>query len=136
MMQPSEMAILVFDSQCVLCDGGVRYTLKHEKRASIRFVAIQSSKGQALAFENDLDPEDPSSFLFIEHGRALQKSDAVIAMSAHLNGLARMVSLTKILPKVVRDFLYGLVAKHRYRIFGRLDACMMPSAEQEGRFSL
>ncbi|MEM9638845.1 MAG: DCC1-like thiol-disulfide oxidoreductase family protein, partial [Pseudomonadota bacterium] len=58
-------AIWVFDSHCVLCDGGVRYTLRHEKAATIRFVALQSAEGRALARGHGIDPEDPTTFLFI-----------------------------------------------------------------------
>ncbi|WP_324752052.1 thiol-disulfide oxidoreductase DCC family protein [Roseovarius sp. Pro17] len=130
------MAIWVFDSQCVLCDGGVQYTLRHEKAASIRFVAIQSSEGRALAKQHGVDPDDPSTFLFIENGVALEKSDAVIALSRHLNGPSRFVPLTKILPKGMRDFAYGIVAKHRYRLFGKMDVCMLPNAANIHRFTL
>lgn len=131
-----QSAIWVFDSQCVLCDGGVKYTLKHEKAPSIHFTAIQSAEGRALAQKHGIDPDDPTTFLFIENGVALEKSDAVIALSQHLNGPARLVTASKILPKALRDCGYGLIAKYRYRLFGRTDTCILPTSETRHRFSL
>lgn len=140
-MKPGkDHAIWVFDSHCVLCDGGVRYTLKHEKTDSIRFVALQSLEGRDLAVRHGVDPEDPGTFLFIENGNALEKSDAVIALSRHLKvpaGIAALIApLGRILRKGIRDFAYEIVARNRYRLFGRKDACITPSAENRHRFSL
>lgn len=132
----NDMAIWVFDSHCVLCAGGVQYTLKHEKAATIRFVAIKSGEGRALAKTHGVDPDDPTTFLFIDGGVALEKSDAVIALSRHLNGPARAVGVARIIPKLMRDFAYGIVAKHRYRIFGRTDVCLIPRPDQHDRFTL
>ena len=136
MKQHRNMATWVFDSHCVLCEGGVHYTLKHEKSASIRFVAIGSTEGRRLAVEHGVNPDDPSTFLFIENGLALGKSDAVIALSRHLNGPARMVPWMRILPRRVRDAAYGVIARHRYRLFGKNDLCLLPSAENQHRFVL
>lgn len=131
-----QLAIWLFDSQCVLCDGGVHYTLRHEKSPSIQFVAIQSAQGRALAHKHGLDPDDPTTFLFIENGTALEKSDAVFALARHLNGPARLVLAAQILPKILRDVGYSCIAKHRYRLFGKKDACILPSAETAHRFVL
>lgn len=129
-------AIWVFDSACVLCDGGVHYTLKHEKTESIRFVSIQSDVGRALAREHGLDPDDPQTFLFIEDGRAFEKSDAVIALARHLKGPAGWVSRARLLPKPLRDLAYLLIARNRYRLFGRKTTCMVPTPETRHRFVL
>lgn len=128
-------AIWLFDSDCVLCEGGVHYTLKHEKAPSIQFISIQSQQGRALAIEHGVDPDDPTTFLFIENGIAHQKSDGVFALARHLNGPARLVLAGVIIPKPIRDFLYGLVAKHRYRVFGRTTMCKMPDPQNKHRFT-
>lgn len=128
--------IWLFDGVCVLCSRGVRYTLRHEKAPRIRFVAIQSDAGRALASKYGIDPDDPASFLFIEGGRALEKSDAAIALSRHLNGPARIVPLLRFVPRGLRDALYDLVARNRYKIFGRTETCMTPTPEVRERFVL
>ena len=129
-------AIWVFDSQCVLCSRGVQFTLRHEKRASIRFVAIRSDEGRALARQHGIDPENPVSFLFIENGKALEKSDAIIALSQHLNGPVQVLRYFSGMPLGLRDAVYTVIARHRYRIFGKRDQCLVPDPDQQHRFVL
>ncbi|WP_300015249.1 thiol-disulfide oxidoreductase DCC family protein [uncultured Roseobacter sp.] len=129
-------AIWVFDSLCALCDGGVQYTLKHEKTDSIRFVAIQSQEGRDLATTYGIDHDDPATLLFIENGAVLEKSDAILALARHLKGPARLVLLTRFLPRRLRDIGYKLLARYRYRLFGKKDACMVPTAANQHRFNL
>jgi len=136
MMDTQAGPIWVFDSHCVLCSRGVQYTLRHEKAPQIRFIAIQSEAGRALALRHGIDPDDPTSFLFIEQGRALEASDAVIALARHLNGIARLAPALRFAPKPLRDAAYGLIARNRYRIFGKSKTCITPTAEQRDRFVL
>lgn len=128
--------IWVYDGVCVLCSGGVRYTLSHERGHAIRFVAIQSREGRELARRYGIDPDDAESFLFIEGDRALTKSDGVLALAAHLDGPARLFRAGRLLPKSLRDWLYDRLARNRYRIFGRRSTCEMPDPAQRHRFSL
>lgn len=128
--------IWLFDSVCVLCSRGVRYTLRHEKSPRIRFVAIQSGAGRALAENHGIDPDDPATFLFVENGRAFEKSDAVIALCRHLNGPARIGLVLRFVPRVLRDAAYNFIARNRYRIFGKADVCIVPHRDQRHRFIL
>lgn len=128
--------IWLFDSDCVLCSRAVRYTLRHETSPRIRFVAIQSDAGRALAESHGVDPDDPTTFLFVENGQALEKSDAVIALSRYLNGPARVLPVFRFVPKAVRDAAYGFIARNRYKIFGKTDGCMIPRPDQRNRFVL
>jgi predicted DCC family thiol-disulfide oxidoreductase YuxK len=128
--------IWLYDGVCVLCSGGVRYTLRHERDHAIRFVAIQSAEGRALARRHGIDPDRPDSFLFVEHGQALAKSDGVIALAHHLGGPARLLPLGRFLPKRWRDWLYDRLARNRYRLFGRKQSCELPDPAQRHRFSL
>ena len=126
--------IWLFDSECVLCSRGVQYTLRHEKAATIRFVAIQSDEGRALALHHGVDPDDPSTFLFIEDGIAWQASDAVIALAQHMKGLGPMARLCGLIPRPFRDAAYRVVARNRYALFGKTGHCIIPPAEQRHRF--
>lgn len=128
--------IWLYDGVCVLCSGAVQYTLRHEREPAIRFVAIQSREGRALAQAHDIDPDDPESFLFIEDGKALAKSDGVLALLQHLRGPARLLRIGSVLPRAMRDWLYDRVARNRYRWFGQKTACEMPDPTQRHRFSL
>lgn len=126
----------LYDGVCILCSGGVRYTLKHERDHSIRFVAIQSREGRALATSHGIDPDEPESFLFIENGKALAKSDGVLALLEHLDGPARVLLVGRWLPRPIRDWLYDRIARNRYRLFGKKTACEAPDPAQRHRFSL
>jgi len=135
-MTKASSPIWLYDGVCVLCSGGVRYTLRHERDHSIRFVAIQSAEGRDLARQHGIDPDEPDSFLFVENGRALAKSDGVLALAAHLGGPARLLRLGRLLPKRARDWLYDRVARNRYRLFGRKDSCDLPDPATRQRFTL
>ncbi|MEP5729935.1 MAG: DCC1-like thiol-disulfide oxidoreductase family protein [Sulfitobacter sp.] len=129
-------AVWVFDSVCVLCSRGVQFTLKHERKPSIRFVAIGSKEGRRLASQNGINPDDPATFLFIENGQVKEKSDGVIALSQHLRGPIRLCWILKGVPKPLRDAIYDVVARNRYRIFGQMDQCLVPDQDQRHRFVL
>jgi predicted DCC family thiol-disulfide oxidoreductase YuxK len=132
----NEGPIWLYDGVCVLCSGGVRYTLRHERDQAIRFAAIQSREGRELAMQHGIDPDEPESFLFIENGRALAKFDGVLALVGHLDGPARLLLAGRLLPKALRDWLYDRIARNRYRVFGRKTACDRPDPAQRHRFSL
>jgi predicted DCC family thiol-disulfide oxidoreductase YuxK len=132
----SEHPIWLYDGVCVLCSGAVQYVLKHERHHTMRFITIQSAAGRALAIQHGIDPDQPDSFLFVDGGRALAKSDGVMALAHHVNGAARLLLLGRILPKVFRDWLYDRLAQNRYRLFGKRDTCAMPDATSRHRFTL
>lgn len=102
----------------------------------MRFVAILSSEGRALAEANGIDPETPQSFLFIKDGEIYRASDAVIALARHVGGIGKLAVVGKILPRFLRDWLYDRIAKNRYKLFGRTEHCYLPSPENRHRFVL
>jgi predicted DCC family thiol-disulfide oxidoreductase YuxK len=128
--------VWLYDGVCILCSGAVRYVLKHERNDKMRFVAIQSDEGNALAVQHGIDPENPDSFLFIEDGQAYAKSDGVLRMLKFIRGPARVIAIGAVFPKSVRDWFYDRIAKNRYRIFGRSNVCMVPAKNVKHRFSL
>lgn len=130
--------IILFDGLCAFCSWGVGYVLAHERPAAepIRFVAIQSGEGRRLASIHGVSADDPETFLFIEDGRVLEASDGVIGVCRHLDGPARLVGAARLLPKRWRDAAYRLLARHRYRLFGRRAACLVPDAGTRRRFAL
>jgi predicted DCC family thiol-disulfide oxidoreductase YuxK len=132
-------AIIVFDGVCVLCNGWVRFLLRHDRRARYRFAAMQGTVGRRLLIDNGLDPDDPISFLLVEYDlgaapRVSTDSDAVRRVLAGLGGAWRLATLSAVLPRALRDRLYRAVARNRYRWFGRHDVCVVPSEEDAGRF--
>jgi predicted DCC family thiol-disulfide oxidoreductase YuxK len=78
----------------------------------------------------------PASFLFVERGRAFDKSDGVIALARHFRWPARAIGAIAVLPRPLRDWLYDRLAKNRYAMFGRRATCMVPNAATRARFVL
>ena len=126
--------VIVFDGVCALCNGWVRFLLRHDRRQRYRFAAMQGEHGRRLLSANGLDPDDPMSFLLIENGRAWTGTDAIARVLSGLGGVWRLAAALRWLPRALRDPLYRLVARNRYRWFGRYEHCLLPMAEQRARF--
>ncbi len=135
----NEGAIIVFDGVCMLCNGWVQFLLRHDRKRRYRFAAMQRPAGRALLAEHGLDPDDPTSFLLIEHDRgpAPRVSMGVTAIRRVLSGLGgawRLIVLAAVVPGFIGNPLYLMLARNRYRWFGRHDACLMPDPANASRF--
>ena len=130
----STEAIIVFDGVCVLCNGWVRFLLRHDSAGRYRFAAMQSARGAKLLVDHGLDPHDPSSFLLQENGVAFCDSGAILRVLAGLGGVWRIARVGHIVPRWLRDPAYRFIARHRYRIFGRHAACLLPDPRFSERF--
>lgn len=124
--------VIVFDGVCVLCNGWVRFLLKRD-RGRYRFASMQSDAGRALLAGHGLDPGDPASFLLVEPGHAWTDSDAIRRVLTGLGGPWRIAVLIALIPRFLRDPLYRMVARNRYRWFGTM-SCTVPTEAQRSRF--
>ncbi len=95
---------------------------------------MQSTTGSRIMHELGIDPSDAETFVVISGGKALTKSDAAIRLTQHLRGGWNFLRVLGVLPRPVRDWAYGIVARNRYRWFGRYDQCMVPSPDIRDRF--
>ncbi|MBB4130927.1 thiol-disulfide oxidoreductase DCC family protein [Xanthomonas sp. 3075] len=127
-------ATIVFDGVCLLCNGWVKFLLKHDRRGRYRFAAMQGEAGRALLQHHGLDPDDPLSFLLVDASGAWTDSDAIVRVLAGLGGLWRLAGVLRVVPRRVRDIGYRRIARNRYRWFGRSEHCMLPTPEQRARF--
>ena len=126
--------IIVFDSVCVLCSRWLRIVLQHDKRGLYKFAGMQGKAGQALLRAHGMNPQDPSSFLLVENGVAYADSEAAIRVLSSFGGAWRMAGALRFIPVFARDGLYRMIARNRYRWFGKLDQCMVPSRATANRF--
>jgi predicted DCC family thiol-disulfide oxidoreductase YuxK len=126
--------IVVFDGTCALCSGWVRFLLRRDRRAGFRFAAMQDEVGRDLLVSHGIDPADPVSFLLVDGDDAWHDSGGVIEVLRRLGGVWRAAVVLRIVPHALRDRAYRLLARNRYRVFGRMDACMVPPAEARARF--
>ncbi len=126
--------ILVFDGVCLLCSRWVRFILRHDRAGRYRFAAMQSETGRALLDAHGLDPDDPNSLLLCEAGAHWTDSDAIVRVLTGFGGAWHAFAVLRLLPRRLRDPAYRMLARHRYRWFGRSQTCWLPSPEHAERF--
>ena len=124
--------LILFDASCVLCSGWVRFVARADRAGRFRFVTAQSETGRALYREHGLDPDAMETNVVVADGRAHVRLQAFAAVVARLGWPWRALAVAGLIPGVVGDPLYDLIARNRYRLFGRR-ACPAPSAELRGR---
>lgn len=111
----------------------MRFVIDRDPERRFRFVAIQSEPGRVLATRFGIDPETPQTNAVVWGGRIFFKSDAALTVLRALPS-TRPLGWLKAVPRLFRDPAYDLIARNRYRIFGRTDACMIPGPEDGSRF--
>ena len=125
--------IVVFDGDCVLCSANARFILRRDRRRRFRLATMQGQAGAALMARFGIDPLDPETFILVEGERVRRNSDAALAIAEGLGWPWRALGVLRIVSRPVRDAVYGLVARNRYRWFGRRERCFVPTAEQANR---
>ena len=128
-----EHAVVLFDGDCNFCDSSVQFIIDHDPAGYFNFASLQSDVGEKLSKQHAI-PDDVDSLVLIEDGRAYVKSDGALRISNHLTGLWKLAYYLKSLPRPLRDSAYDLVASNRYRVFGQLQACMLPPPHVRKRF--
>ena len=124
--------VILYDGVCVFCSRWIRFIATHDRDERFRFTAIQSAYGTRLAQAFGIDACDPDTNAVIHGGIAYFKSDAALTVLSSLPGY-RWAGVFFAVPKSLRDSVYDLVAKNRYRIFGKYDACFVPDADMQAR---
>jgi predicted DCC family thiol-disulfide oxidoreductase YuxK len=124
--------VILYDGVCVFCSRWIRYIATHDVGRRFRFTAIQSDYGTRLAQAFNIDPNDPDTNAVIHGGVAHFKSDGALTTLSLLPG-CRWARALLLIPKPIRDTVYNLVARNRYRIFGKYDECFVPDAAMRAR---
>lgn len=134
-VDPSEHPILLFDGVCNLCAGAVRFAITRDREARLRFASLQSPEGQELLRRHGYEPGTLETVVLIDAAGAHDRSTAALRLLRQLPAPWRWLGPTLlVLPRPLRDAVYGFVARHRYGWFGRRDACLVPTPELRARF--
>lgn len=138
--------VVLFDGTCNFCDGAVHFVIDHERGATLKFAALQSEAGTAL-LDRATTPEharalregttgdgDPDSVALVQSGKLYTHSTAALRIARRLRWPWRWLAVFEIVPRPIRDAVYRWFARHRYRWFGKTDACRVPTPELRARF--
>ncbi|WP_316163020.1 thiol-disulfide oxidoreductase DCC family protein [Bradyrhizobium sp. SZCCHNRI20481] len=124
--------VILYDGVCVFCSRWVQFVIARDTAKRFRFTPIQSPYGTRLAQAFGIDPQEPDTNAVVHGGKAHLKSDAALTVLSNLPGWGWTRALRAI-PKPLRDAVYSLVARNRYRIFGKYESCFVPDVELRRR---
>jgi predicted DCC family thiol-disulfide oxidoreductase YuxK len=126
--------ILFFDGVCNLCNGAVQTVIRHDRRGQLRFASLQSELAAELLPPLGIDPDALNSLVLYHHGRVYTKSDGALRTARLMGGSFAYLDYLRVFPTLLRDAVYGFVARNRYRWFGREASCILPKPEWRDRF--
>jgi predicted DCC family thiol-disulfide oxidoreductase YuxK len=139
-MDTSAHPILLYDGVCGLCNRSVQFTLRHDRRDIFRFASLQGPTASRVLGRHGQSPANLDTFYVItdfeqpaEH--LLSRSDAALFVLSALGGPWQVLAAGgRILPKAIRDTFYNVVARNRYQVFGKFDACPLPDPKDRHKF--
>ncbi len=126
--------IVVFDGVCNLCEFSVNFIAGRDRAGRFFFTPAQSPLGAELLERFNIDAQRLDTVVLVKNGRALTRSTAALAIASELDGPWKLLGLFSLVPRPLRDMLYRIVARYRYRWFGRKNRCMIPAQEIRERF--
>lgn len=132
--------IVLYDGVCGLCNASVQFLLRNDKHGRLRFASLQSDFAEKVLRRHGLNPKDLDTLHLVENyeqsdERVWQRSNAVLRAGRELGGFwGALATIASVIPRVVRDTFYRLIARNRYSIFGKYETCMLPEPNQRSRF--
>ncbi|MDQ2974345.1 MAG: DCC1-like thiol-disulfide oxidoreductase family protein [Acidobacteriota bacterium] len=131
--------IVLYDGVCGLCNRLTQFTLKHDTHDRFLFASLQSDLAARLLKRHGADANDLDTvYVAIDYEqpgeRLLARSDAIIYIGTQLGGIWSLAKAGRLLPKVIRDALYKIVARNRYRVFGKYESCLLPEPKNRKKF--
>jgi len=132
---PEGKHIILFDGVCNFCNDSVRFVMKRDKNDLYRYASLQSELGRQMTAERGIDTSEVDSTILIVPGEAyFLKSSAALQISKNLTGLYPLLSFFLIIPSGIRDVFYDIIARNRYKWFGKKEECQIPSPEERAKF--
>ncbi len=122
--------ILLFDGVCNLCNNAINFVIKRDKANIFKFATLQSKEAQDLGFT----AIDMNSIILIDGDKKYSKSTAALHIAKHLSGGYPLLYAFMVFPKFFRDWIYDIIAKNRYKWFGKKESCMIPTPELQDKF--
>ena len=125
--------VILFDGVCNLCNKSVQFVIKRDPQAKFCYASLQSGFGQSLLKQFNLPSGNFNSFILFQDNKVYTRSTGALKMLSQLEGW-KWTRIFYIFPRFLRDAVYNIISKYRYRWFGKMDECMMPTKELQARF--
>jgi len=130
---PPDKPILLFDGVCNFCNGFVNFVIARDPHGALRFAALQSEAGRRLLKQRGI-PNDLRSFIFIEGDHHDDQSTAILKVLKRLSGAWPLLFGLILVPKPIRNAVYDVIARNRYRFLGKRAECLVPTEAIKDRF--
>ena len=127
-------SLILFDGVCNFCNYWVTFAIKRDRKNKLKFTPLQGETAKQLLPQCHINPTSLSSVIFINNGKVYTQSSAAIQICKELDGGWKLFFGLIIIPKFFRDFLYNIIARNRYKWFGKKESCMIPTPELKERF--
>lgn len=127
-------SIILFDGVCNLCNNTINFIIRHDKNDIFKFAPLQSSVSDELLRSFPLSQNKLDSIVLLENGKKYTQSSAALRIAKKLSGGYPILYGLMIIPKFIRDWVYSIIAKNRYKWFGKKDSCMIPTPELREKF--
>ena len=132
--ETTESRIVIYDGVCNFCNRSVNFIIQRDKAAKFSFTPMQSEIAQQLIAAYQINNVGMDTFLLVKDGRCYTSTDAALEIASELDGLWYLCRIFKLVPRLIRDYLYRVLARNRYKLFGRAEHCIVPSKEIMSRF--
>lgn len=126
--------LLLFDGVCNLCNRSVRFIIERDKKKKFRFAPLQGTAGQEILRRFGLSPDDINSFILLEGDKIYTRSTGALRVARKLRGGWKLLYGFIIVPRIIRDAVYDVIARNRYKWFGKKEECLLPAPELKERF--
>lgn len=126
--------IVLFDGVCNFCNASVNFILQRDPKGVFRFAPLQSGTAKPFLEKYRLPKDDLNTMVLVEGDKVYTRSTAGLRIARRLRWPWPILSVFLVVPSLLRDFVYKIIAKNRYRWFGKKDACMIPAPEWKARF--
>ncbi|NIB39870.1 DUF393 domain-containing protein [Pseudomaricurvus alkylphenolicus] len=126
--------IILFDGVCKLCNAWANFIIDKDANRTFKLCSVQSAEGKAILDHFNYPTDYYETMLYVEGNRFYEKSTAFFGVVDKLGYPWKMFCVFRVLPISLRDWIYDRIALNRYRIFGRYDYCVLPSADHKGRY--
>ena len=139
MPTPDPNPIVLYDGVCGLCNRLVQFLLKRDRRDRFKFASLQSEFAKRLLTRHGVDPHDLDTVYVVKNHEQpnetlLARSDAILYLFAELGGIWGLAGAGRVLPRGFRDAVYKIVARNRYRVFGKHESCVLPEPKHRAKF--